>query len=174
MKDLLSLHDNTYETEAKEKIYIKGEPLSPGMEYATTSRKRRRSQQDDDDYDSDRIQDGGSESDEWYPGKEQERGQARGGAPVRRGRKPSSVESISSDVGPDRYRALRDRNNEASRRSRQNRKQRDLEMKHHKAELERKNSALKVRADKMQKLVEEMRAALLKSITNSRMHSLKA
>ncbi|KAK9512155.1 hypothetical protein O3M35_000639 [Rhynocoris fuscipes] len=65
----------------------------------------------------------------------------------------------------DKYRALRERNNEASRRSRMNRKQRDVEMLQQADELHKKNVYLKARADKMESLVKYMRAEIMKALT---------
>ncbi|XP_014240486.1 uncharacterized protein LOC106661533 [Cimex lectularius] len=90
----------------------------------------------------------------------------------KRKRRDSVVsEASSSRDAPDKYRELRDRNNEASRRSRYNRKQRDVEMKLMEGKLEKENLHLKTKAERMEKLVVELRAAILKSIRNKNQNS---
>jgi hypothetical protein len=82
--------------------------------------------------------------------------------PSKRSRQ-SSVDSES-----DRYRELRDRNNEASRKSRQSRKVREGEMKETAAKLERENQSLKIKADEMERLVKKMREALLEAVMKTK------
>jgi hypothetical protein len=74
--------------------------------------------------------------------------------------------SVDSDSG--RYRELRDRNNEASRKSRQNRKARESEMKGTAAELEQENQSLKIKADEMERLVKKLRQALLEAVIKTK------
>lgn len=74
----------------------------------------------------------------------------------------SDLESIASTA--DRYRELRDRNNEASRRSRLNRKSRELEMKEQANKLGEENKRLKAKADEMERLVKRLRATLLQLV----------
>ncbi|XP_039290919.1 uncharacterized protein LOC111063490 [Nilaparvata lugens] len=71
----------------------------------------------------------------------------------------SDQESIMSQ---DRYRELRDRNNEASKRSRMNRKSREMEMKEKAEEMERRNKFLKARANHLDKMVETFREVIFK------------
>nr|BAN20842.1 unkown protein [Riptortus pedestris] len=158
IEGVASFQDHDY-TDSKgtsnENVYIKSEPMSP------SGAPSRMSLNDDDDFDSDPSVD--SESEEWSPSGKQPRRQSLSGRPKKRVRKPSSIDS--SD-GQDKYRALRDRNNEASRRSRLNRKQKDMEMKRYRSELEKRNLELKVKSDRMEALVKEMRAAVLRFVRN--------
>jgi hypothetical protein len=80
--------------------------------------------------------------------------------------KMSRTSSVDSDC--DRYRELRDRNNEASRKSRQNRKARESDMKEAAAKLERENQSLKVKADEMERLVKKLRQALLEAVIKTK------
>lgn len=80
--------------------------------------------------------------------------------------KRSRQSSVDSEC--DRYRELRDRNNEASRKSRQNRKARECEMKETAAKLERENQSLKIKADEMERLVKKLREALLEAVMKTK------
>jgi hypothetical protein len=80
--------------------------------------------------------------------------------------KKARTSSVDSDC--DRYRHLRDRNNEASRKSRQNRKYRESEMKENAAKLERENQSLKIKADEMERLVKKLRQALLEAVIKTK------
>ncbi|RZF34627.1 hypothetical protein LSTR_LSTR008652 [Laodelphax striatellus] len=73
----------------------------------------------------------------------------------------SDQESI---ISQDRYRELRDRNNEASKRSRMNRKSREMEMKEKADEMEQRNSYLKARAKRLDELVQTFREAIFKLV----------
>jgi hypothetical protein len=68
----------------------------------------------------------------------------------------------------DRYRELRDKNNEASRKSRQNRRTREVEMKEFAATLVNENQTLKIRADEMERLVKKLRQALLEAVVKAK------
>jgi hypothetical protein len=68
----------------------------------------------------------------------------------------------------DRYRELRDKNNEASRKSRQNRRSREVEMKEYAARLVSENQSLKIRADEMERLVKKLRQALLEAVVKAK------
>jgi hypothetical protein len=83
---------------------------------------------------------------------------------------PSSKRSRISSVDPicDRYRELRDKNNEASRKSRQTRKARERELKEVATKLERENESLKIKADEMERLVKKLREALLKAVIKTK------
>jgi hypothetical protein len=83
---------------------------------------------------------------------------------------PSKRIKLTSDESRDRYRELRDKNNEASRKSRQSRKARDVEMKEYAANLERDNQTLKIKADEMERLVKKMRQALLEAVVKTKKH----
>jgi hypothetical protein len=78
---------------------------------------------------------------------------------------PSSKRSRMSSVDPviDQYREMRDRNNEASRKCRQNRKARESEMMETAAKLERENQSLKIKADELERLVKKLREARLEA-----------
>lgn len=61
------------------------------------------------------------------------------------------------------YRESREKNNEASRKSRMNKKAKECEMSTKAIELERDNRILKMKVEELEKLVTSMRSALLKS-----------
>ena len=75
----------------------------------------------------------------------------------------SSVESES-----DKYRELRDRNNEAARKSRLNKKTHEVEMKKTVEILEKENQTLRIKAKKMERLVKKLREALLEAVTKAK------
>lgn len=75
---------------------------------------------------------------------------------------------LTSGESCDRYRELRDKNNEASRKSRQNRKTRDLEMKEYAEKLASDNQTLKIKADEMERLVKKLRQALLEAVVKTK------
>nr|CAD7577973.1 unnamed protein product [Timema californicum] len=75
---------------------------------------------------------------------------------------------FSPGSGCFRYRELRDRNNEASRKSRLNRKAREEEMKEQSDKLEKENHSLRIKAEEMERLVKKMREALLEAVIKSK------
>ncbi|EFN68215.1 hypothetical protein EAG_13126 [Camponotus floridanus] len=81
------------------------------------------------------------------------------------GRKRYYEESEDSedDIGLSQYRECREKNNEASRRSRMNKKAKESEMSVRAIELERDNKVLKMKVEELEKLVTSMRNALLRS-----------
>jgi hypothetical protein len=81
---------------------------------------------------------------------------------------PSKRIKLTSGESCDRYRELRDKNNEASRRSRQNRKVRDIEMKAYAAKLVSDNQTLKIKADEMERLVKKLRQELLEAVVRAK------
>jgi len=81
---------------------------------------------------------------------------------------PSKRTKLTSGESCDRYRELRDKNNEASRKSRQNRKFRDHEMKEYAVQLASENQTLKIKADEMERLVKKLRQALLEAVVKTR------
>jgi hypothetical protein len=85
---------------------------------------------------------------------------------------PSKRARQTSGESCDRYRELRDKNNEASRKSRQNRKAREIEMKEYAAELARDNQTLKIKADEMDRLVKKLREALLEAVVKTKKQSI--
>lgn len=64
----------------------------------------------------------------------------------------------------EKYRELRNKNNEASRRSRANRKNREVEMREHAFKLEAENRRLKFKAEEMEKLVKRLRNCLMQLV----------
>lgn len=91
---------------------------------------------------------------------------------VKRPRSSSIVKrgerSVSTSSESDRYRELRDRNNEASRKSRLTRKAREMELGQQAEILTRENRVLKVKVDEMESLVKKLREALLQSMMNKK------
>jgi hypothetical protein len=81
---------------------------------------------------------------------------------------PSKRTKLTSGESCDRYRELRDKNNEASRKSRQNRKTRDSEMKEYAVKLASENQSLKIKADEMERLVKKLRQALLEAVVKTK------
>lgn len=80
------------------------------------------------------------------------------------GRKRYYEESDSEeDVALTQYRECREKNNEASRRSRMNKKAKESEMTRKATDLERDNKILKMKVEELEKLVTSMRNALLQS-----------
>ncbi|KAK1130905.1 hypothetical protein K0M31_017209 [Melipona bicolor] len=74
------------------------------------------------------------------------------------------TESDSDDrTFTSHYRESREKNNEASRKSRMNKKAKESEMAKKAIELERDNRILKMKVEELEKLVTSMRSALLKS-----------
>ncbi|XP_028146547.1 uncharacterized protein LOC114340034 isoform X2 [Diabrotica virgifera virgifera] len=87
-----------------------------------------------------------------------------------RGRPPKRTQSISSDCSKDsdvsKYRELRDKNNEASRKSRMKRKVKELEMDKEADELHNKNIKLKAQVEELEKMVNNFRDNLFKIMIN--------
>lgn len=83
-----------------------------------------------------------------------------------RGRPPKRTGSVSSDCSKDsdasKYRELRDKNNEASRRSRLKRKLKEQELESEADELHSKNIKLKAQVEELEKLVTKFREDLFK------------
>lgn len=74
------------------------------------------------------------------------------------------IESDSDDrTSVLHYRESREKNNEASRKSRMNKKAKETEMAKKAVELERDNRILKMKVEELEKLVTSMRSALLRS-----------
>lgn len=93
----------------------------------------------------------------------------RGRPPKRRESTVSSVCSVddnSSNISTNdmKYRELRDKNNEASKRSRLNRKLKELQMEQLADELEEKNKKLKVKADILEDMTKRLKDALMTAI----------
>lgn len=79
------------------------------------------------------------------------------------GRKRYYESDSDDDVALTQYRECREKNNEASRRSRMNKKAKESEMAKRATELERDNKILKMKVEELEKLVTSMRNALLRS-----------
>lgn len=79
------------------------------------------------------------------------------------GRKRYYESDSEDDIGLAQYRECREKNNEASRRSRMNKKAKESEMARKATELERDNKILKMKVEELEKLVTSMRNALLRS-----------
>ncbi|KAL0125781.1 hypothetical protein PUN28_004680 [Cardiocondyla obscurior] len=72
-------------------------------------------------------------------------------------------DSEEEEISLTQYRECREKNNEASRRSRMNKKAKESEMATKAIELERDNKILKMKVEELEKLVTSMRNALLRS-----------
>ncbi|EZA50644.1 transcription factor VBP [Ooceraea biroi] len=79
------------------------------------------------------------------------------------GRKRYYESESEEDVALSQYREGREKNNEASRRSRMNKKAKESEMTVRAIKLERDNRILKMKVEELEKLVTSMRSALLRS-----------
>lgn len=93
----------------------------------------------------------------------------RGRPPKRRDSVVSSVCSIDDNTSSvstheSKYRELRDKNNEASKRSRMNRKLKELQMEKFAEDLEDRNKKLKVKADILEDMTKRLKDALMKAI----------
>jgi len=170
---------------------VKEEPLSPRPDsysydspasYTNQKRSKKRKSDSSDDYiyDTENLSD---ESMDWAPSKSKKKTKTgkrrnsksggKGGVTVAakierrtsfsRLTVDSETESILSSA--DRYRELRDRNNEASRRSRLNRKQKEMEMNDEAEGLSRRNIHLTAKAKKLENLVGIMRKLVMAKVT---------
>ncbi|KAL0881547.1 hypothetical protein ABMA27_001384 [Loxostege sticticalis] len=94
---------------------------------------------------------------------------------ARRGRPPKrrestvsvcSIDDANSNVSAQemKYRELRDKNNEASKRSRMNRKLKELQMEQLVLDLEDRNQKLKVKADILEEMTKKLKDALMTAI----------
>lgn len=88
---------------------------------------------------------------------------------VRRGRPPKrnisiSSESTNADNEVSRYRELRDKNNEASRRSRLNRKMKEISLEQEADDLDVRNRKLKVQVHEMERQVNTLRQNLMQML----------
>nr|CAH7745125.1 unnamed protein product [Callosobruchus chinensis] len=88
-----------------------------------------------------------------------------------KGRPPRRADSLSSDCSKDsdanKYRELRDKNNEASRKSRLKRKFKEQEIEKEAEELNWKNVKLKAQVEELEKMVNNFRDNLFKIMTKS-------
>lgn len=102
-------------------------------------------------------------------GTQQQNKARRGRPPKRRDSVVSSVCSVDDNTSSMstqevKYRELRDKNNEASKRSRMNRKLKELQMEQLATELEERNKKLKVRADILEDMTKRLKDSLMKAI----------
>lgn len=93
----------------------------------------------------------------------------RGRPPKRRESTVSSVCSVDENSScmsnqEGKYRELRDKNNEASKRSRMNRKLKELQMEQLAEDLEERNKKLKVKADILEDMTKRLKDALMTAI----------
>lgn len=148
-------------------LAVKEEPCSPSPSTSTSVGKRVRKSLADEDfiYDDEAPSD---QSSDWSPSSKKRMKSCKKKSGDSRQSKRSRTSSVSDSgsvtSGPDRYRELRDRNNEASRRSRMNRKQREVEMMERSTSLEKENLQLKVKAENLEKRVKTLREILLKVV----------
>ncbi|XP_072929298.1 uncharacterized protein [Epargyreus clarus] len=97
----------------------------------------------------------------------------RGRPPKRRESTVSSVHSVddnSSTISTHemKYRELRDKNNEASKKSRMNRKLKELQMEQLAVELEERNKKLRVRADILEDMTKKLREAFMAAVSQKK------
>ncbi|CAH2981719.1 unnamed protein product [Chilo suppressalis] len=93
----------------------------------------------------------------------------RGRPPKRRDSNVSSICSIDENSSiasthETNYRKLRDKNNEASKRSRMNRKLKELQMEQQALDLEEKNKKLQIKADILEDMTKRLKDALMTAI----------
>lgn len=131
-------------------------------------RKRRLPDDDDEDYvpPNERMSskkrilvDDYSDSDSENEVQTKPRGKARGRPPKRTG---SVSSNCSKDSDASKYRELRDKNNEASRRSRLKRKLKEQELEDEADALYSRNIKLKAEVEELEKLVTKFREDLFK------------
>ncbi|XP_066994006.2 uncharacterized protein [Anabrus simplex] len=89
-------------------------------------------------------------------------------SPVKRKRDSTPSCSSEGDAPCARYRELRDRNNEASRRSRQTRKAREQEMQVQAETLEKENRELKVKCDELERQLATFRQLLVDILSSKK------
>ncbi|CAH1111065.1 unnamed protein product [Psylliodes chrysocephalus] len=143
--------------------------------------RKRRSKPDEDDDDEDyvpptkksntyrkksRVIQEYSESDSEEEEDDRPRKKARGRPPKRRTESISSDCSLGRDGDGSKYRELRDKNNEASRKSRLKRKTKELILEQEADELNIKNIKLKAQVEELEKMVNNFRDNLFKIMIN--------
>ncbi|XP_066138363.1 uncharacterized protein [Euwallacea fornicatus] len=155
-------------------------PSTTGSQDTPAKRPRKR-RMSDDDYDDDEdyvppsykkrstvsladidIENSNSSDDSYYqPSKSKKLKVSK-----RRGRPPKRGQSVSSEGSKDqevsRYRELRDKNNEASRKSRLKRKEKEKECEKEADELNSRNIRLKAQVEELEKMVTTFRTNLFK------------
>lgn len=157
------------------------EPSTPSITSSKSSspvkKSRRRQYLDEDDDDEDYLPptkkqstvrladidiDNSSSDDSYYQPKKS----GRKAVAKPRGRPPKRGDSVSSDGSKDqdgsKYRELRDKNNEASRKSRLKRKIKEQEYEQEADELQMKNIRLKTQVEELEKMVSTFRNNLFK------------
>lgn len=141
----------TIKTEPKEEPCLETEEYHNSK--ASSSGFKRRLTQDEPDF---------------YPStKRKRKNSIRSNCSSTSGSSCSNIEDITQ-IESEKYRELRNRNNEASRRSRANRKSREVEMKDHASQLEAENRRLKVKAEEMEQLVKRLRNCLMQIVLKRR------
>ncbi|KAG7309959.1 hypothetical protein JYU34_004474 [Plutella xylostella] len=175
---------STETSKANSPAHLDYEPITPKTEShiesdddikSVTSRKRRRDSEDSDEtYRPEKtsskkyrrrkpsvpIQDMIQALEESRPATKARRGRP----PKRRDSNVSSICSAGPSSTPDKYREVRDKNNEASKRSRMNRKLKELQMEQLALDLEERNKRLQVRADVLEDMTKRLKAALMTAI----------
>ncbi|CAG9859522.1 unnamed protein product [Phyllotreta striolata] len=162
------LFPNLYASDNQE-----AQPAAGFKKLAVKQPRKRRSKKYEDDDDEDYIPPGKKvyKRAEEYSDSESDDERARPRKKAR-GRPPKRTESFSSDcsVGRDgdvsKYRELRDKNNEASRKSRLKRKMKELEIEKENEELHNKNIKLKAQVEELEKMVNNFRDNLFKIMIN--------
>lgn len=90
----------------------------------------------------------------------------RGRPPKRRDSNQSSIDVEHNSATPEmKYREIRDKNNEASKRSRMNRRLKELQMEQLAMDLEEKNKKLQIRAVVLEEMTKKLKDALMTAIT---------
>lgn len=132
-------------------------------------RKRRSPEEDDEDYLPPSEKNAVKRrlpSEDMSDSDSQDAGEVQNSRGKSRGRPPKRTGSVSSDCSKDsdasKYRELRDKNNEASRRSRLKRKLKEQELESEADELYSKNIKLKAQVEELEKLVTKFREDLFK------------
>lgn len=103
---------------------------------------------------------------EMLEGSQQQNKARRGRPPKRRESAVSSICSDNASTHEIKYRELRDKNNAASKRSRMNRKLKELQMERKANDLEERNQKLRVRAELLEDMTKKLKAALMAAIIN--------
>ncbi|OWR55202.1 chorion b-ZIP transcription factor [Danaus plexippus plexippus] len=101
-------------------------------------------------------------------GAQQQTKARRGRPPKRRESDVSAVSENSSSTHEISYRKLRDKNNEASKRSRMNRKLKELQMEQMAVDLEERNKRLRIRAELLEEATKKLRDAFMLAVSQKK------
>lgn len=97
---------------------------------------------------------------------------SRRGRPPKMQRRDSTVSTVSNNSSMSthemKYRELRDKNNEASKRSRMNRKLKELQMEQLADDLEERNNKLRVQADMLSQRINELRKTFMLAVSQKK------